>query len=59
MNRHLATVIAPIGSLSRFDAAQMAQGQGSKLLGLPMPVAYAHDCGRETDDTNLSGEGPG
>jgi hypothetical protein len=57
MNRHLATVIAPIGSLSRCDAAQMAQG--SKLQGLLAPVAHAHDSGRETDDTNLSGEGPG
>ena len=59
MNRHLATVIAPIGSQSRCDAASMALGQGSKLLGLPATVAYAHDYGRETDDTNLSGEGPG
>lgn len=59
MNRHLVTVITAIGSLSRCDAARMALGQGSKLLGLPMPVAYAHDFGRETDDTNLSGEGPG
>jgi len=57
MNRHLFTVIAPIGSLSRCDAAQMAQG--SKLQGLLAPVAHAHDSGRETDDTNLSGEGPG
>lgn len=57
MNRHLATVIAPIGSYSRWDAARMALG--SKLQGLPMPVDYAHDFGRETDDTNLSGEGPG
>jgi hypothetical protein len=57
MNRHLATVIAPIGSLSRCDAARMAQG--SKLQGLPLPVAYARDFGRETDDTKPSGEGPG
>ncbi|MDR7270329.1 hypothetical protein J2X20_002987 [Pelomonas saccharophila] len=59
MNRHLVTVITTIGFLSRCDAARMAQGQGSKLQGLPAPVAYAHDCGRETDDINLSGEGPG
>lgn len=59
MNRHLVTVIDFTGSLSRFDAALPAQFQGSKLAGMPAQVAYAHDCGRERDDTNPSGEGPG
>ena len=59
MNRHLATVIVPIGLHSRCDVASMARGQKSKLQGLSLPVAYAHDFGRETDDTKLSGEGPG
>jgi hypothetical protein len=55
MNRHLVTAIAPIGSQSRCDAAWMP------LLvdGPKHRVAYDHDFGRESDDTNTSGEGPG
>lgn len=59
MNRHLVTVIDLAGSLSRCDAMPLMQAQGSKLAGQPALVAYAHDFGRETDDTNTSGEGPG
>jgi len=59
MNRHLVTVIDFAGSLSRCDAMWLTQAQGSQLAGKPAPVAYAHDHGREFDDTNLSGEGPG
>ena len=59
MNRHLATVIDFTGSLSRCDAAPLMKVQGSNLAGMPAPVAYAHDAGRECHDTNLSGEGPG
>jgi len=55
MNRHLVTVIAPIGSQSRCDAAWMQlPTDGSKHQ-----VAYDHDFGRESDDINTSGEGPG
>ncbi|MFT7775730.1 hypothetical protein [Roseateles sp.] len=59
MNRHFVTVIARTGSLSRCDAAPMVQGRKSKLAGLPATVALAHDYGRESDDSNTSGEGPG
>jgi hypothetical protein len=54
MNRHLVTVITPIGSQGRCDAVPMA-----KPAGLLASFAYAHDFGRESDDTNTSGEGPG
>ena len=59
MSRHLVTVIDFTGSQSWRDAVLPKQAQGSKHAGLPALVAYAHDCGRERDDTNLSGEGPG
>lgn len=59
MLRHPVTAIAHTGSLSRCDAVPMAQGRGSKLANSFAPVAYAHDFGRESDDNNLSGEGPG
>jgi len=59
MNRHLATVIDFTDSLSRCDAAPLMKVQGSKLAGMYAPVTPAHDFGRESDDTNLSGEGPG
>ncbi len=59
MNRLLAIVIDTAGSQSWCDAVPMPRGQGSKLAGLHAPVAYAHDFGRESDDINLSGEGPG
>ena len=59
MNRHPVTVIDPTGSTSRCDAVLPAQVQGLKLAGMPAPVACAHDCGRESDDFNTSGEGPG
>ncbi|MGQ3053894.1 MAG: hypothetical protein ACT6S0_19120 [Roseateles sp.] len=57
MNRHLATVIDLAGSLSRCDAALLAQGW--QPAGMSAPVACAHDFGREGDDTHTSGEGPG
>lgn len=53
MNRHLVTAITLAGSQSRCDAVQMP------LAGLHAPVAYAYDFGRDSDDNNLSGEGPG
>lgn len=59
MNRHLVTSIDFTGSLSRGDAVRPMQAQVLKLAGLPAPVAYAHDFGRESDDTNTSGEGHG
>ena len=59
MNRHLVTTIDLAGSLSRGDAVRPMQAQVVKLAGLPAPVAYAHDFGRESDDTNTSGEGSG
>ncbi|HEY8880208.1 MAG TPA: hypothetical protein VIN03_21745 [Roseateles sp.] len=59
MNRPLVTVIDRAGSLSRCDAMPLTQVQGLKLDGHAAHVAYAHDSGRETDDSNLSGEGPG
>jgi len=59
MNRLLATVIAKSSSLSWGVAARMAQGQGSLLVGLPAPVAYDHDFGRERNDATPSGEGHG
>ena len=59
MNRLLAIFIDTVGSQSWCDAVPMPRGQGSKLAGLHAPVAYAHDFGRESDDINLSGEGPG
>jgi hypothetical protein len=59
MNRKSFNVIDLTGSLSRFDAALPAQVQGSKLAGMPALVVYAHDCGRERDDTHPSGEGAG
>ncbi len=59
MNRHLVTVIYPTGSQSWGDAVQMAQAGVSTLVGLPAPAADAHDFGRESDDANTSGEGPG
>jgi hypothetical protein len=55
MNRHPVTVIAPIGLQSRCDAAWMPL----LAAGPKHQVAYDHDCGRESDDTNTSGEGPG
>ncbi|MFG6431513.1 hypothetical protein [Roseateles sp. LYH14W] len=59
MNRHLFNVIDLTGSLSRCDAMPLTQVQGWQLAGKPASVAYAHDCGRERDDTHPSGEGPG
>jgi len=62
MNRRLATAITKTSSLSWCDAARLAQGalgQGSMQAGLPAPVAYAHDSGRENDDASPSGEGHG
>lgn len=59
MNRLLVTVIDTAGSQSRCDAVRMAQGLASKLAGLPAQVAHAHDFGRDSDDINTSGEGPG
>ena len=53
MNRYLVTVIDPTGSLSWGGAVLPVQGLKQA------PVAHAHDCGRESDDTNTSGEGPG
>jgi hypothetical protein len=59
MNRLLVTVIDFTGSQSWCDAMQAARPGVSKLAGLQAPVAHDHDCGRESDDTNTSGEGPG
>jgi hypothetical protein len=59
MNCHLATAINVIRSLSGCAAAQRAQAQGWQLTGKPASLAYAHDFGREMDDTHTSGEGPG
>lgn len=59
MNRHLVTVIDLAGSLGRCDAVLPMQAQGLKHAGMPASVAYAHGFGRESDDTNTSGEGPG
>jgi hypothetical protein len=59
MNRHLFNVIAHPGSSSRRDGAWMAPVEGSKAEGMQPQVAYAHDCGRDRDDTHTSGEGPG
>jgi hypothetical protein len=57
MKRHLDTAIDLFGSLSRCDAALPAQGW--QLAGMPASAGYARDLGRESDDTNTSGEGPG
>jgi len=54
MKRHLAHIDFA-GSLSRCDAVQLAHVEGS----LPAPVAYAHDFGRDGNDTTPSGEGLG
>jgi len=59
MNRLLATVIATSSLRGWCDAVRMAKGQGSNQAGLPAPVAYAHDFGRESDDATTSGEGRG
>lgn len=59
MNRKPFNVIDLTGALRRFDASLQVKVQGWQWAGMNVPVAYAHDCGRERDDTNLSGEGPG
>jgi hypothetical protein len=59
MTRHLVTVIDSTGSFGRSGAALPKQVQGSTLAGMPAPVAYAHDFGRESNDIHPSGEGHG
>lgn len=59
MNRLLATAIDSTSAQRWFDAALHSRVGSEKPAGMPASVAYAHDLGRECDDTNLSGEGPG